>query len=172
MEISSPAKDKFMDRRPQRDQPQEGTAKLTGKAGKAGPPPWELKPYIFKEETEDTQRSSHCDPRLELALQDLSLHQDDFIPFDDDRDHGSGYLASGLGVTSDLNARASTASDQGTLAGGEWSNRVFYKAVRESAAREVASRQQRGKRGSGTDNIQSHTGQTTGKRYKYSLGQP
>ncbi len=98
-----------------------------GKAGKVGPRPWEIESYIYKEEPEDAKRSSHDDPRLELALQRLSLHQDDFIPSDDD--HGSGYSACGLGVTPDLHASASSASDQGTLAG-----------VKQSAAGDYARR--------------------------------
>ncbi len=94
------------------------TENSTGKAEKVrkvSPRPWEIESYIYKEEPEDAKRSSHDDPRLELALQRLSLHQDDFIPSDDD--HGSGYSACGLGATPDLHASASSASDLGTLAG-------------------------------------------------------
>ncbi len=82
-----------------------------GKAGKVGPRPWEIELYIYKEEPRDGHGSSHDDPRLESALQSLSLHQDDFIPSDDD--HGSGHPAFGLGATPDLHASASSASDSG-----------------------------------------------------------
>jgi hypothetical protein len=92
-----------MDRRLQKDQLQEGTAKPTAKAG---PKPWDMKRYI-SEKQKDDQSLSHSDPRLDQ-------HQDsEFIP--SDGDHGYGYPAFG---TIDLNASASTASDQGTLAGG------------------------------------------------------
>ncbi len=90
------------------------TANSTKKLGKAGPRPWEIEQYIYQEEPRDDQRSSHDDPRLEC----LSLHQDDFIPFDDDGDHGSGYPACGLGAMPDLHASTFTASELGTLAGG------------------------------------------------------
>jgi hypothetical protein len=102
-----------MERIPQRDQPPEGTAKPTKKAG---PKPWEVKQYLFTE-SRDNHGPSHCDPRLELAQQSYSLHQDrDFIP--SDGDSGYGHPAFGIGVTSDLNASASTASELETLAGG------------------------------------------------------
>ncbi len=96
----------------------ENSTGKVGKVGKVGPKPWEIESYIYKEEPEDAKRSSHGDPRLESALQSLSLHQDDFIPSDDD--HGSGHPACGLGATPDLHASASSASDLGTLAGGSW----------------------------------------------------
>ncbi len=92
------------------------TAHSTEKSGKAGPRPWEIEQYIYKEPRDD-QRSSHGDPRLEFALQSLSLHPDDFIPFDDDSDHGSGYPACGLGAMPDLHASTSFANELGTLAG-------------------------------------------------------
>ncbi len=87
------------------------------KSAKAGPRPWEIEQYIYQEEPRDDQRSSHDDPRLEFALQSLSLHQDDFIPFDDDSDHGYGYPACGLGAMPDLHASASSVTELGTLAG-------------------------------------------------------
>jgi hypothetical protein len=52
----------------------------------------------------------HGDPR--------DKHDNDFIPSDDDSDHGYGHPGVGIGPTTDLPAYASFASDQGTLAGG------------------------------------------------------
>jgi hypothetical protein len=107
-----------MDRRLQRDQQLEGTAKPTEKAKKAGPPPWELEKYIYQESSTDDGRPSHSDPRLELAQRIHSQHQDSaFIPSDDD-DSKYGYPAFGSGFTSHLDANASSASEWGTLAGG------------------------------------------------------
>jgi hypothetical protein len=95
-----------MDRRLQKDQLQEGTAKPTGKAG---PKPWDMKRYISEKQKED-QSLSHSDPRLDQ-------HQDsEFIP--SDGDHGYGSPVFGRGFTPEFDASASTASDQGTLAGG------------------------------------------------------
>jgi hypothetical protein len=92
------------------------TENSTGKAGKVarkGPKTWEIALYTYKEEPRDGHGPSHDDPRLESALQRLSLHQDDFIPSDDDLEYI--HPAFGLGAT----ASASFASDQGTLAGGQ-----------------------------------------------------
>jgi hypothetical protein len=112
VEIYSPRKDKLMDRIPHIDKQQEGTPKSTGKAG---PKPWDLKQYTYKEKNDD-HRVPHSDPRLD-ALQSYDRHQDsDFIPYDDD--HGYGSPVSSSGFTPQLDARASTASEWGTLAGG------------------------------------------------------
>jgi hypothetical protein len=121
-----------MERRHQTDQPPEGTAKPTGNARKAGPRPWELEKYIYKEEPSEEKGSSHSDPRLELAQQNHSLHQDrGFIPHDGDSGYGSP--AFGLGATSDLYARAFTTSDLGTLAGYDYEE---VKKRREEVAKE------------------------------------
>jgi hypothetical protein len=105
-----------MDRRHQTDRQQEGTAKPTGNARNAGPRPWELEKYIYKESSTDDERSSYSDPRLELARHTHDLHQDrDFIPHDGDPEQI--HTAFGLGATPDLHARDPSASDQGTLAG-------------------------------------------------------
>ncbi len=96
-----------MDQIPQRDKPQEG--RMSKPTAQAGPRRWELEQYIYQEEPRDDNRSSHRDPRLES----LSQHQNDFIPFDDDGNHGYGYTAFGLGATPGLYARG----ELGTLAG-------------------------------------------------------
>ncbi len=70
------------------DKPRERTANRTRESGKACPRPWEIEQYIYKEEPRDDQRSSHSDPRLELALQSHGQHPDsDFIPHDEESDH-------------------------------------------------------------------------------------
>jgi hypothetical protein len=86
----------------------------SGKEGKASPRPWELKPYLY-EGPKDAKMSWHSDPRLESHGQ----HLDGFIP--SDGDHQSLHPAFGFDATPDLSARASSASDQGTLAGGRFS---------------------------------------------------
>jgi hypothetical protein len=105
-----------MDRIPQREKPPERTSKSTGKAG---PRTWEREQYIYKKEPKDD--TSHGDPRLEFALQNLSLHQhldSDVIPSDEESDHESLHPAFGFGATPELSASDPSASDQGTLAGG------------------------------------------------------
>jgi hypothetical protein len=121
-----------MDRRHQTDQQLEGTAKPTGNAENAGPRPWEMEKYIYKEEPSEEKRSLHSDPRLELAQRQ---HQEsDFIPSDDD--DGYGPLSSVSAATTDLHASAPSASDLGTLAGkkgtiykdkrtGQWKQIVY-----------------------------------------------
>jgi hypothetical protein len=105
-----------MDRRHQRDQQLESMAKPTGNARKAGPRPWELEKYIYQESSTDDGRSSHSDPRLELAQQSHALYQEsDFIPHDGDPEQI--HPTFGLGTTSDLHASDPSASDLGTLAG-------------------------------------------------------
>jgi hypothetical protein len=95
---------------------QEGMAKPTGNAGKAGPRPWELEKYIYQESSTDDGRSSHSDPRLELARHTHDLYQEsDFIPHDGDPEQI--HPTFGLGTTSDLHASDPSASDLGTLAG-------------------------------------------------------
>ncbi len=102
-----------MDRIHHRDKQQEGTAKPTGKSG---PKSWEVDKYIYNEPRDD-KGSSHCDPRLELALQSHGQHQDsDSIPYDGD--HGYIHPAFGVGATPKFNDSASSTSDLGTLAGG------------------------------------------------------
>jgi hypothetical protein len=66
------------------------------------------------------------DPRLEFAQQSHGQHQtdSDFIPSDD---YGYGYPV--FGTMPDLNARASTASDQGTLAGC-WKKPKVHQTIR------------------------------------------
>ncbi len=102
-----------MDQIHHRDKPLERTAKLTAKAG---PKPWDIKQYTYQEPIDD-QRPLHGDPRLELELQSHGPHQTDtdFRPSDD---YGYGHPAFGIGFTPEFDASASTASDQGTLAGG------------------------------------------------------
>jgi hypothetical protein len=102
-----------MEQRHQTERQQERTAKPTGKAG---PRPWEIEQYIYQEEPREEKRSSHCDPRLELALQSHSQHQDsDIIPPDDD--YGYSHPAFGSCFTYQLDASTSTTSDFGALAG-------------------------------------------------------
>ncbi len=104
-----------MDKIPQRDKSQERKSNSTAKAG---PKPWELAKYIYPEEPENAKRSSHDDPRLEFALQSHGQHPDStFTSHDEESDHEALHPACGLGATPDLNASASSASDQGTLAG-------------------------------------------------------
>ncbi len=105
-----------MDQETHIDKLQEQTANRTKKSEKAGPKPWELDKYIYKEEPRDDDRSSHSDPRLELGLQSHGQYPDsDSISSDD---YGYGSPVFGIGAMPDLSASASSASDQGTLAGG------------------------------------------------------
>jgi hypothetical protein len=100
-----------MDRRHHTDQQLEGTAKPTGNAKKAGPQPWELERYIYQESSTDDGRSSHSDPRLELARRQ---QQDSaFIP--SDGDHEYGYPGFGSYFTPHFDA----SDEWGTLAGGD-----------------------------------------------------
>jgi hypothetical protein len=111
------------------------TADLTvkaGKARKAGPKPWEMEKYIFKEEPIDEKRSSHCDPRLELVQQIHGQHQDsDFIPYDGD--HGYGHPAFGIGVTSDLNASHSTENGLGERRGYSPEVEKYYQELNDES---------------------------------------
>jgi hypothetical protein len=110
-----------MDRRSLTDKQQEGTAKTTGKSGKSGRSglgPWHYSLHTYQEPTGD-QRELHGDPRSELAQHIHDQHQDsDLISSDDDSDPEYIHSAFGSGTTLDLNVSASTANDQGTLAGG------------------------------------------------------
>jgi hypothetical protein len=135
-----------MDRIPHRDKQPEGTAKPTGKAKKAGPPPWETHAYEFQQQqlAEDLD-VPHSNPRFDLALQNLSLHQGDFMPYESDGDHGCGYPAFGLGTTSDLNASASFAGELGALAGGPGYSK-FYQDYKEGRARAKAEEAKRARR--------------------------
>ena len=101
------------------NKPLEGTAKPTEKARNSSfSKKLLVEKYIYQEQTDD-QRELHGDPRLALAQHIHDQHQgSDFIPSDEDSDHQSLHPAVGMGVTPDLNVSASTASDQGTLAGG------------------------------------------------------
>jgi hypothetical protein len=105
-----------MDRRLNRQL--EGTAKPTGKAGKAGLKPWDLKLYEYKELKGD-QRLPHRDPRLEAELQSYDRHQEQFDSdfSSSDADHEYGLSVSSSSFTPQLYARTSTASELGTLAG-------------------------------------------------------
>ena len=152
MKISSPGKDKLMERKFSLEKRSEETTRSTGKTGL---PPW-YQQYRFQEEPTDNQRPLHGDPR--------DKHDNDFTPSDDDSDLGYGHPGVGLGPVPDFSARASSAGELGTLAGGKWSAMVFDKAVREGI--------KIGRRGHGTDNIESHTGLRTRKKYTYNLGQP
>jgi hypothetical protein len=127
-----------MERMPHPDQSLEGMTNSTGKARKAGPPPWEK--YLYKEESKDAQESSPCDPRLELVLQTHGQHpDDDFIPSDDDPK--SLHPVFGMGSTPDFYASDPSASDQGTLAGRnyrslpqlEWGTSPRFSAGLEAA---------------------------------------
>jgi hypothetical protein len=107
-----------MERTPRIDKQQEGTAKPTEKSRNSNfSRKLLLEKYTWHESTDD-QRELHGNPRSELTLQNLSLHQDsDFIPHDEDSDPESLHPAYGIGTTPDLSASTSSASDQGTLAG-------------------------------------------------------
>jgi hypothetical protein len=136
-----------MDRRLQRDQQLEGTAKPKGNAVQAGPRPWELEKYIYQESSTDDGRPSHSDPRLELAQRIHSQHQDSaFIPSDDD-DSEYGYPAFGSGFTSHLDASgSSSASEWGTLAGGGLFSRDpvmqdYKKKLKQEKPKEYKARQ-------------------------------
>ena len=122
-----------MDQIHQRDKPLERTAKLTAKAG---PKPWDIKQYTY-EEPKDDQKPSHCDPRLEVAPQSHDPHQtdSDFIPSDD---YGYGFPV--FGTMHDLYARASSASELGTLAGASSSKEAEAKAKKEAEAKKEAAR--------------------------------
>ncbi len=102
-------------------------ANSTGKSGKSGPRPWELDQYIYKESSKDDGGPSHGDPRLEFALQSYDRHQtdSDFRPSDD---YGYGYPV--FGTMPDLSARASSASELGTLAGGERWDELWNKSLK------------------------------------------
>jgi hypothetical protein len=100
-----------MDRRLQRDQQLEGTAKPTENAKKAGPQPWELERYIYQEPSTDDGRPSHSDPRLELARR--QQQDSEFIP--SDGDHEYGYPGFGSYFTPHFDA----SDEWGTLAGGK-----------------------------------------------------
>jgi hypothetical protein len=106
MKISSSGKDKLMERNFSLEKRSEKTTRSTGKTGL---PPW-YQQYTYQEEPTDNQRPLHGDPR--------DKHDNDFIPSDDDSDHGYGHPGVGIGPTTDLSARASSASELGTLAGG------------------------------------------------------
>jgi hypothetical protein len=120
VEISSPGKDKLM-RSNEMARSNDGNASSIGteqKFATAKPKPWECEPYNYEVPT-NAGSSLRCDPRRDYVEQNHGPHQDlDFTPSDDDGYHGSGYPAFDLGAMPDLNASASSASDQGTLAGG------------------------------------------------------
>jgi hypothetical protein len=109
----------------------DGNANSIGtekKFATAKPKPWESQPYNYEVPTNDGG-SLRYDPRRDYVEQNHGPHLDDSTPFNDDGDHG--YSSSVFRLTPLLDASASTASDQGTLAGGtweEWSDKIFKKA--------------------------------------------
>jgi hypothetical protein len=115
VEISSPGKDKPMERKSSFDKRPEEMTRSTGKSGKSGPRRWEIEQYRYKEKPTDYQRPLHGDPRSKLERPQLDEHDNDSS--DDDGDHGYNHPAFGIGATPDLNVSDSFASDQGTLAG-------------------------------------------------------
>jgi hypothetical protein len=95
----------------------DGNANSIGaekKCATAKPKPWESNPYNYEGQT-NAGSSSLCNPRLDYVEQFHAPHPDDSTPYDNDGDHGYG--SSVFGVTPLLDASASTANDQGTLAG-------------------------------------------------------
>jgi hypothetical protein len=109
MKISSPGKDKLMERKFSLEKRSEKTTRSTGKTGL---PPW-YQQYRFQEEPTDNKRPLHGDPR--------DKHDNDFTSSDDDSDHGYGHPGVGIGPVPDFSARASSAGELGTLAGtGEY----------------------------------------------------
>jgi hypothetical protein len=110
-QISFSGKDALMERIYQTERQQERTAKPTGQAG---PRPWEIGPYIYQEEPREEKRSSHSDPRLELAQQSHDQQQDSNCIPSDEEDCGYGSLAFGSDFMSHLGA---SSDDLGTLAG-------------------------------------------------------
>jgi hypothetical protein len=113
-----------MDRKSSIDKLPEGTANPTRKSGKSGPRSWEIEQYRYQEPT-DNNRSLHSDPRLEMQRLQLDEHDNNFIPSDDDGDHGHG--SSVFIATPNLDACDPSASDQGTLAGGAFISRLANK---------------------------------------------
>jgi hypothetical protein len=137
-EISSLGKDKLM--RPREiARSNDGNANSIGaekKLATAKPKPWESEPYNY-EELKNAGSSSLSNPRQDYIERVHGPHQDDgFTPSDENY----GYGSSGLGVTPDLYA---SASDLGTLAGGRWSDRVFWNANKEEGKRLLAERTER-----------------------------
>jgi hypothetical protein len=95
----------------------DGNANSIGaekKFATAKPKPWESQPYNYEVPTNDGS-SLRCDPRRDYVEQNHGPHLDDSTPFNDDGDHG--YSSSVFRVTPLLDASASSASEQGTLAG-------------------------------------------------------
>ena len=129
MKISSPGKDKLMERNFSLEKRPEGTARSTGKSG---PRRWEIEQYRYQEEPTDNQRPLHGDPR--------DKHDNDFIPSDDDSEHEYGLPGVGIGPVPDFYASTSFASDQGTLAGvklseaGKWAKEKLSSIERENLA--------------------------------------
>jgi hypothetical protein len=117
-----------MDRIYHTDQQPEKTANPAKKATTRGPRPWEIKDYIYQGSSTDDGRSSHSDPRLELAQQSYSQHQEQFdsgfITYGDD--HGYGPLVFGSGATHELH----TSIELGELAGGS-SGESSHKELRK-----------------------------------------
>jgi hypothetical protein len=95
------------------DQPQERAVNPSRKAKKAGLPPWIAKPYELQQLAEEL-KAPNSNPRLEVLQRISGLHQDsNVIPSGEDY----GYAPPVFGAKPDLNARASSASNQGILAG-------------------------------------------------------
>ena len=91
----------------------ENSAEKAKKLGTAKPKPWESEPYNY-EEPKNNGSSSLRNPRQDYVEQNHSPHQDsDSIPSAGDY----AYSPLAFCATHELDASASTASDQGTLAG-------------------------------------------------------
>ena len=114
------------------EQPQERVASSSRKAIKVGPQSWEVKSYEPQklqelQKTAEDLEALPSNSRLELAQLMHGQPQDnDVISSGDDYRYGFSVL----GATPDLNASASSASDQGTLAGGRRAreyNESFYR---------------------------------------------
>ena len=100
-----------------REQPQERAERSPGKARKAGLPPW-YKPQELQKIGQELNES-HCNSRSDGLQYCHGQPQDrDVIPSDD---YGHASPVFGTGFTPQLDASASSASDQGTLAGRNYS---------------------------------------------------
>ena len=97
------------------EQLQERAERSPGKARKAGLPPW-YKPQELQKIGIELNKS-HCNSRSDGLQYRHGQPQDrDVTPSDGDYEYG--LPAFGSGFTPHLDASASSASDQGTLAGG------------------------------------------------------
>ena len=120
------------------DQPQESAESSTGKARKVGLKPWESNSYEFQElqKLGEELDAQHCNARLELAQRIDSPHKDsDVIPSGEDY----GYGPPVFGAKPDLNARASSTSGQGTLAGAYYAGLKRWKGSYHSEQQRMPS---------------------------------